>query len=97
MQSYHKMDDSMPLKICQTLLIMILLTSYLDNNDAGKAYRNRKSLLDSEHLSNVMTQNIVITLNILLFVVTVFKRSQPAINRMMFGLPIQGYWKHSRR
>ena len=58
MQSYQKMDDSMPLKICQTLLIMILLTSYLDNNDAVKAYRNRKSLLDSEHLSNVMTQNI---------------------------------------
>ena len=52
------MDDSMPLKICQTLLIMILLTSYLDNNDAGKAYRNRKSLLNFEHLSNVMTQNI---------------------------------------
>ena len=58
MQSYHKMDDSMPLKIFQTLLIMMLLTSYLVNNDAGKAYRNRKSLLDSEHLSNVMTQNI---------------------------------------
>ena len=52
------MDDSVPLKICQTLLTMILLTDYLDNNDAGKAYRNRKSLLDSEHLSNVMTQNI---------------------------------------
>ena len=58
MKSYHKMDDSMPLKICPTLLIMILLTSYLDNNDAGKAYRNQKSLLDFEHLSNVMTQNI---------------------------------------
>ena len=37
---------------------MILLTSYLDNNDAGKAHRNRNSLLDFEHLSNVMTQNI---------------------------------------
>ena len=30
---------------------------YLDKNDAGKAYRSGKSLLDSEHLSNVMTHN----------------------------------------
>ena len=31
---------------------------YLDKNNAGKAYRSGKSLLDSEHLSNVMTHNI---------------------------------------
>ena len=31
---------------------------YLDKNEAGKAHRSGKSLLDSEHLSNVMTQNI---------------------------------------
>ena len=30
----------------------------LDKNDARKAYRSGKSLLDSEHLSNVMTHNI---------------------------------------
>ena len=34
------------------------LIDYLGKNDAGKAYRSGKSLLDSEHLSNVMTQNI---------------------------------------
>ena len=31
---------------------------YLDKNDAGKAYKSGKSLLDSEHLSRVMTHNI---------------------------------------
>ena len=76
---------------------MMLLTSYLVNNDAGTAYRNRKSLLDSEHLSNVMTQNISNNIKYTFFVVTVFKRNQPAINRMMLGLPTQRHWKHSRR
>ena len=31
---------------------------YLDKNGAGKAYKSGKSLLGSEHLSNVMTHNI---------------------------------------
>ena len=30
---------------------------FLDKNDAGKAYKSGKSLLDSEHLSNVMSHN----------------------------------------
>ena len=31
---------------------------YLDENGAGKAYKSGKSLLGSEHLSNMMTHNI---------------------------------------
>ena len=31
---------------------------YLEKNNAGKAYRSGKNLLDSERLSNVMTHNI---------------------------------------
>ena len=34
------------------------VVDYQDKNDAGKAYKSGKSLLDSEHLSNVMTHII---------------------------------------
>ena len=69
----------------------MLLTSYLVNNDAGTAYRNRKSLLDSEHLSNVMTQNI--SNNIKYTFARGYCFQEQAT---MFGLLTQGYWKHSR-
>ena len=49
------MDGKVPLKSYQILDDVIV---YLDKNDARKAYRSGKSLLNSEHLSIVMTHII---------------------------------------
>ena len=57
----------------------------LDKNDAGKACKSGKSLLDSEHLSNVMTYNIRNNIIYTFVRGCCFQGNEPAINHMMFG------------
>ena len=63
-----------PANLPDTIYERIIL--YLQSNDAGKAYKGGKRLLDSGHLTNTMVHSVKSKCSVLLFAWVLFSRTE---------------------